>query len=140
MRLLGFLYDPGSELACEGPAKCLFRTSMSSVPRGLRPSCALYDPSLNDPNVPLGVRSGLAALAEVDSFLGGVFGAACPNEPLKAWDSDDVPGPGTEVPVAPASGAWFPSYCALAVVVCDRAGEPPTGVAKRAVEEALEGD
>lgn len=51
-----------------------------------------------------------------------------------------MPGPGRDVPVAPASGVEVPSFCVLAAGVCDRAGDPATGVANLAVNEARAGD
>lgn len=74
------------------------------------------------------------------------FDGDCPRLPLNACDNDDAPGPGTDVPLAPASGVWLcwlSTFCGRegrAVGVCDPVGEPCTGVASLAVVEARDGD
>ena len=104
----------------------------------------------------LGVFEPLRGCADVRSGLsnrdGGASDAASgcgeerPDEPRSACERLDVPGPGVELPPAPASGVLIPSDS----VTCGLdgrgegeglpPGEPTTGDARRAVAEAREGE
>jgi len=131
------LYDPGSESPC-GPAKCRFKTSMSSFPRGLRPSCALYEAGVKDPET--AARSLLSGLAKRSLWpLAAVpcLGGDWPYAPRNAWESEEAPGPGSDVGDAPASGVSLPWLCGSCV---PRLGEPNSGLARRAVVELLDGE
>jgi hypothetical protein len=73
-------------------------------------------------------------------------GGERPIEPRNACDKDEGPGPGTDVPEAPASGASF-SKAAWDPVkpdigICPRAGGVPApgDAARRAVEDCLDGE
>ena len=72
-----------------------------------------------------------------------MVGGRCGDEPRKACESDEVPGPGIDPALAPASGVGgrgMLPYCGRAAGIADPAGDPYTGEARRAVVDALEGE
>lgn len=116
---------------------------MSSEALGLLPSCPCPPNELGvkEPGARGRVRlSGLFNLSE--SLCGGVpyLGGDCPNELLSACEREDVPGPGAEPAVAPASGSCLEGESCRGGVRGPLAGEPWMGVASRAVAEAREGE
>lgn len=68
------------------------------------------------------------------------LGGERPIEPLRACDKDEGPGPGTDVPDAPASGASLSVSVLFAIGICPRAEGDPGDAARRAVETAREGE
>jgi hypothetical protein len=72
------------------------------------------------------------------------LGGDRPIEPLSACDKEDGPGPGIDVPDAPASGTSLSrSACDSArppIGICPRVEGVPGDAAKRAVELALVGE
>lgn len=133
-RLLSRRYDPAGDPALPGPTRCLFNTSMSSEPLPMR------EPG--DPYTPPDCRSGLSYRREPLSN-GDVPPRAGERCPLNAWEREDVPGPGTDPPPAPANGVVPGStmFCGrLGLAEGVPSGEVCTGVASRAVAEALVGD
>jgi len=115
--------------AC-GATRCLFKTSMSSLALGLRPKAA---------------GSGIWPRMEAGCDSRGDsprVGDDPPKAPCKAFESDDDPGPGIEVPEAPASGSEGDACSTGRDCEVDRTlGEPMTGVAaSRAVISARDGE
>ena len=111
---------------------------MSSFPRGLRPSCALYEAGVKDPDP--AARSLLSGLANRSLWpLAAVpcLGGDCPYAPRNAWEREEAPGPGRDVGDAPANGVSLPWACGS----CGpRLGGPNSGLARRAVVELLDGE
>jgi len=100
---------------------------------------------VKDPCLALESRlSGLANLSPPngESLFEGVPNLVgdWPNVPRRAWDNEEAPGPGAEVPDAPAKGSDASSTTSADASFEPGPGEPKTGAARRAVTEALEGE
>lgn len=72
------------------------------------------------------------------------LGGDRPIEPRRACDKDDGPGPGTDVPEAPASGESFsrpvPDSPFFEMGICPRVEGDAGDAARRAVEAARDGE
>lgn len=127
------LYELGWEPPWR-PTKCLLSTSRSSEGLGLPPN---WLPSPTGARRP-GLLCRKLSACEAFANLGGDL----PIEPLRACDREEGPGPGTEVPEAPARGA-SPSASVppfFEIGICPRVEGDPGDAARRAVDAALEGE